>query len=209
MRPTFRIASAALALTAVACAPAAKTDTEFQRDLQLASATTMDLAAPAVNPALLTLENAPAAAPAPAPVIQKAPEAPLAIQSEAPTVEATPEPDPAPVQESVETLTAPAPAPAPVESNEPVAVAPRPQPAPVVAAGGTGAGDYGRGGGVWGNGGGVIIRGGGVDGDHCIPRGRRGGVIFSGPVYVPRPLGGRGSAPSTPTIVRRAAVAPR
>ncbi len=206
MRATFRIASAALALTAAACAPAAKdtAQADFQRDLHLASATTMDLAAPEVNPALLTLETAPAAAPAPAKVVKKAPEASLAVQSETPTVEATPEPEPAPVEESQPVVTAPAPAPVPEESNEPVAVAPRPQPVPAIPARGTGTGDYGRGGGgVWG---GVIIRGGGVDGDHCIPRGRRGGVIHTSPIYIPRPLGGNGSAPSTPTIVRRTAI---
>jgi hypothetical protein len=210
MRAPIRIASAALALLAIACTPSAKQDAAndaFKRDLALASATNLDVAAPAVNPALLTLETAPAASPKPSKVVKKAESGPIAVQSEAPTVQAEPEPEPAVVEETMAVATTTAPAPAPVESNEPVAVAPRPTPVPAAPAGG---GDYGRGssGGVYGGGIGVVIRGGGVgDGDHCEIR-PRGGIIFRSPVYSPRPMAGtsnpgRIATPRGITIVRR------
>jgi len=206
MRALTKFAAAALTLTAVACAPSAKTDAskaDFKRDLQLASATNMDLAAPAVNPALLTLENAPGGAPERTKTIKQAESGDHAVQSEAPTVQAAPEPEPAPVEQVAEPVaTTVAPAPVPVESNEPVAVAPRPQPAPAMPAGGMGSGDYGRGGGVFGGGVGVVIRGGGVgDGDHCEIR-PRGGIIYRSPVYSPRPLSGT-SSPTTPRSMPR------
>lgn len=191
MRAPTRLAFAVLTISAAACSKAPRTDSasdDFKRDLQLASATNMDMAAPAVNPALLTLETAKRGTPEPRKTIRKAPEGDHAVTSEAPTVEATPEPAPAPVEEAQPVAQAPAPAPVPEETNEPVAVAPRPTPPPTMPAGGAGAGDYGRGGGVFGGGVGVVIRGGGVgDGDHCEIR-PRGGIIFRSPVYVPRTL---------------------
>jgi len=195
MRTTTVLATAMLALGAAACtsspAKTAKNDA-FSADLKLASATTMDLAAPKVNPALLTaLETAPRRAPEPAPTLKKG-DGEHAVHSEAPTVEAAPEPTPAAVEETEPVATAVAPAPAPEPINEPVAVAPRPTPPASLPAAGTGAGDYGTGGGVFGGGIGVVIRGGGVDGDHCEIRPRRGGVmrgpVMRGPVYVPRPV---------------------
>jgi len=192
MRTPVRVAMTLLAIGTAACAPAAKTDSasdDFKRDLQLASATNMDLAAPAVNPALMTsLETAPGGTPAPAKTLKKHADGDHAAPSEEPTVQAAPEPEPAPVEESQPVTQAPAPAPVPVESSEPVAVAPRPMPVPAMPAGGSG--EYGRGSGVFGGGvGTVVIRGGGVGDDHCDPHGRRGGIIFRSPVYVPR-LGG-------------------
>lgn len=199
MRAPITVAAAILAISAGACASAGKPDAakdDFKRDLQLASATNMDLAAPAVNSALLTaLETAPAAAPEPARSLKKA-AGDRAVQSETPTVQAEPGPEPEPVEETQPVAQAPAPAPVPEVINEPVAVAPRPQPTPAIPAGGVGSGDYGRGGGVFGGGIGVVIRGGGVDGDHCEIRGRRGGgIIYRSPVYSPRPLGPATSVP--------------
>lgn len=202
MRTPIKLATAVLAFSSAACATA-KTDSasdDFKRDLQLASATNMDLAAPAVNSALLTsLETAPGGAPTPAKTIKRHADGDRAVHSDAPTVEATPEATAAPAEEAQPVAQAPAPAPVPVETNEPVAVAPRPQPAPVTPAGGMGAGDYGRGGGVFGGGPGSVIRGGGAGDDHCDPHGRRGGgIIFRSPVYVPR---GVASAPTTVIVM--------
>jgi hypothetical protein len=190
MRITTVLATTMLGLGAAACtSSSAKTASKdaYSDDLKLASATTMDLATPKVNPALLTsLETAPRGAPKRAPTLKKG-AGEQALPSEAPTVEAAPEPTPAAVEETKPVATTVAPAPAPEPNNEPVAVAPRPTPAASLPTGGVGAGDYGRGGGVFGGGIGVIIRGGGVgDDDHCEIRPRRGGVM-RGPVYVPRP----------------------
>lgn len=201
MRTTTKLATLATTILAaglVACGTSGKSDIaakdDFKRDLRLASATNMNLASPKVDPALLTLETAPRGAPQPTPTLKKA-AGPKAVRSEAPTVEAAPEPEPAAVEEETPVATTEAPAPA-LESTEPVAVAPRPAPVPAMPAGGAGAGDYGSGGGVFGGGIGVVIRGGGVDGDRCEihPR-RRGPVIYTSPVYVPRPF--------TPRIGRR------
>jgi len=193
MRITTLLATTLLTLTAVGCASrgnsAAKGE-DFTRDLQLASATSMDLASPKVDPSLLTLENAPRRAPEPTRTARQA-EGEQVVPAEEPTVAATPEPEPAAAQEPEPVATTSAPAPAPVETSEPVAVAPRPTPPAAIPAGGTGAGDYGRGGGVWGTGTGVVIRGGGVHGDNCeLHRPGRGGtIIFSSPVYRPPGVG--------------------
>ena len=192
MRAPTKLSLALMALSAAACATGAKTDgtaaaDDFKRDLQLASATNMSLAGPAVNSALLTsLETAPGGAPKAAKVIKEAETGDRAVHSEAPTVTAAPEPTPAPVEETTQpVVTAQAPAPVPVETDEPVAVAPRPMPAPVMGSGQR-AGDYGVGGGVLG-GAGSVIRGGGVGGDHCDTHGRGGlGVIFRSGVFVPQ-----------------------
>jgi len=211
MRTTV-LAATMLAFGAVACSSTGKESANkdaFSNDLKLASATTMDLAAPKVNPALLTtLETAPHSAPERAPTLKKG-EGERAVQSEAPTVAAEPEPTPAAVDETEPVATAVAPAPVPEETNEPVAVAPRPTPAAVIPAGGAGAGDYGRGGGVFGGGIGVVIRGGGVDGDHCQPRGRRGGGVYTGPIYVPRPTAPvSGGSTVRPRMIRIATTRP-
>jgi hypothetical protein len=210
---TIVLTATMLALGAVACSSggskSANTD-DFSADLKLASATTMDLAAPKVNQALLTsLETAPHSAPERAPVIKKAPEGDRVVQSEAPTVAAEPEPTPAAEQEVEPVATVVAPAPVPEESTEPVAVAPRPTPAATVPAGGRGAGDYGTGGGVFGGGIGVVIRGGGVGDDHCVPRRRGGTGIYTGGIFVPRPTAPvAGGTVVRPRVVR-VAVSPR
>ena len=201
MRTTTKLAALAtmiLAAGLVACGTSGKSGTaakdDFKRDLELASATNMNLAAPKVDPALLTFETALRGAPLPAPTLKKA-AGPKVVRSEAPTVEAAPEPEPVAVEEAAPVVTTVARAPVPEPTPEPVAVAPRPTPAATQPGGGAGIGDYGRGGGVFGGGIGVVIRGGGVDGDNCDLR-RRGGptIIYRSPVYVPRPL--------TPTVGR-------
>jgi hypothetical protein len=187
---TVKLSIAALALTAglVACGTERSSDAsdqDLQRDLQLADATTMNLATPRVDSALLnSMETKPLAAPQPTKTVRKS-EGTRAVQSEAPTVMATPDVDVAALDDSevVETESV---APVLEESSEPVAVAPRPAPV-VVQAGG--AGDYGTGGGIFGGGrGGVVIRGGGVDGDNCELHRGRGGVHTSRPgIYIPAP----------------------
>jgi hypothetical protein len=190
----FSIAAISLLVGISACrdsqaADAAKQD-DFKRDLQLASSTTMDLAAPKVNPSLLTLENQPKGAPIASKVVKKG-AGNRAVHSHTPTVRATPDVDVAAVDETSNVTQTVATAPVPEPTSEPVAVAPRPQPV-VVQNGGSG-GDYGtgsNGGGVLGGGGGiggVVIRGGGVDGDNCEihpGRGRYPGRTGGG-VYIP------------------------
>jgi hypothetical protein len=191
----MKISLAALALTtgilACADAPAAETkNTDLQRDIELASATTMNLAAPRIDSSLLnSMETQPQGTPEVARTVRRGAGS-RAVRSETPTVRATPVVEVAELEESEEVPTV-AVAPAPEESSEPVAVAPRPAPA-VIPTGGEGGGDYGtsgNGGGIFGGGsgnGGVVIRGGGVDGDNCElhRRGRNGGI--AGPVFYPR-----------------------
>jgi hypothetical protein len=161
---------------------------DFKSDLQLASST-VDLASPKVDPALLnSLETKPQGAPQVAKTIKKGAGS-RAVRSKTPTVRATPETDLAASDENSNDVNVVETAPVPEPTQEPVAVAPRPSPQPVVVDAGDGGGDYGRsgnGGGIFGPGGGiggVIIRGGGVDGDHCEPHGTRGGI--GGPIYLP------------------------
>lgn len=199
MRTTMKLSISTLAVFALfalatgiaACSDARATETaqadELKRDLELASATTMKLAGPAVNPALLnTMETQPMSAPTPATSVKRG-AGTRAVRSNAPTVLAAPESEAAD-ETSVE-LEALASAPMP-DVSEPVAVAPRPT-APEVIATSLPAGDYGTGsggGGVFGGGGGrggVVIRGGGVHGDNCELHRRPRGTTSRGPVYVP------------------------
>ncbi|MGH7677319.1 MAG: hypothetical protein ACRENU_02555 [Gemmatimonadaceae bacterium] len=184
-RTKVSIAALALATGLAACADKGSTSAEqdLQRDLQLATASTMNLATPRVDSSLLnSMETKPAATPQPAPTVRRGAGS-RAVRSEAPTVLATPDVDVAAVAESNE-AEAESIAPAP-ESSEPVAVAPRPAPVVIPASG-----DYGTGsgGGIFGGGSGtgVVIRGGGVDGDNCeLHRRPRGVPTSRGPVYVP------------------------
>jgi hypothetical protein len=184
-----------------ACAGKGATDTakkdDFSRDLQLASSTSLDLATPKVNPALLTsLETKPQGAPQAASTVKKG-AGNRAIRSHNPTVRATPELDVAAVDENSDQVTQIAEAPV-ATTNEPVAVAPRPSPTPVIVQAGDGSGDYGtsgNGGGIFGPGGGlggVVIRGGGVDGDHCELHGTGRGGTMRRPVYIPGPISSGG-----------------
>jgi hypothetical protein len=191
MTRSLSIGALAVAAGLAACGDSRSTDTsDIERDLQLASASTMNLAAPRVDPALLTsLETKPQGAPERAATVKRGPGT-RAVRSEAPTVEATPDVDVAAVHEVEQEVQTESVAPEAEPTNEPVAVAPRP--APVVVQAGN-AGDYGTSGGIFGGGGvgGVVIRGGGVDGDNCElhRRGRGGSVLgggtIRGPVYSP------------------------
>ena len=192
---TLKLALPALAVVAAAACGDARandaTQNELKRDLELASATTMKLATPAVDSALLSaMETKPLRAPEPSTVVRRG-AGTRAVRSETPTVEAEPELDLAAEGESEVTETVAA-APAPEPITEPVAVAPRPQPA-IIQTGG--AGDYGvgtggmggGGGGMGGGGGGVVIRGGGVHGDNCEIHRRGGGGIYTrGPLIIPQ-----------------------
>ena len=187
MRSTMKLSLASLAFAAgvSACGDAKATEasSELARDLELASST-VALAAPKVDSALLgNMETKPQATQEEAPVVKKG-AGPRAVRSKTPTVRATPETEVAAaeeVQEEVEVMDI---APAPEETSEPVAVGPRPQPV-VLNTGGSG--DYGAGnGGVYGGGVGVVIRGGGVDGDNCELH-RRGGTRSRGPIWIPSP----------------------
>lgn len=175
---------------------------DFSRDLQLASSS-VDLAAPAVNPAnLSTLETQPSSAPTKAAVVKKAPSGNKAVRSKTPTVHAAPVQEVAATDESNESetvVTAPAPDPTP----EPVAQAPQPAAIPTDVGGGDG--DYGtsgNGGGIFGPGNGpigTVIHGGGVGDDNCDPAtdGRYPGRARR-PVYIPNPGGmGAGRFPTS------------
>ena len=192
------IAALSLAVGLSACRDGQAADVaqqdDFKRDLQLASSTTMDLAAPKVNPALLTLsETKPNGAPQTSKVVKKG-AGNRAVRSHTPTVRAKADVDVAAVEETNDVVQTIAEAPVPEPTNEPVAIAPRPQPVSIPAT--VSGGDYGTGssgGGVFGGGGGiggVVIRGGGVDGDNCeihTGRGRYPGRVggIGGPVYIP------------------------
>jgi hypothetical protein len=193
MTRSLSIGALAVAAGLAACADSRSTDTsDIERDLQLASASTMNLAAPRVDPELLTsMETRPPGAPERASTVKRG-AGTRAIRSETPTVEATPDVDVAAVDEVEADVQTESVAPEAEQTNEPVAVAPRP--APVVVQAGN-AGDYGTSGGIFGGsgGGGVVIRGGGVDGDNCeLHRRGRGGQV----------LGGRGPVYSPPTVPR-------
>ena len=211
-----------VAVVLAACSGAKSTQAsdkdDFKSDLQLASST-VDLAAPKVDPLLLnSLETKPQGAPQAAKTLKKG-AGPRAVHSRTPTVRATPETDVAATDDNSDAVNVVETAPVPEPTQEPVAVAPRPSPTPVVVDAGDGSGDYGRsgnGGGIFGPGGGiggVIVRGGGVDGDHCEPHGTRGGI--GGPIYMPVPIiprtggifvgggiGSRGGRTSTGTVSR-------
>lgn len=217
MQKTIKLSIAALLVGAglSACAGKGSTDTakqeDFSRDLQLASATTMNLATPRVDQALLTsLETKPQGSPQAATPVRRG-AGNRAVRSQTPTVRATPEMDVATVDDNTEQVNVAIEAPVVEPTSEPVAVAPRPSPVPVTTTAGNGGGDYGtsgNGGGIFGPGGGiggVVIRGGGVDGDHCEiqgtggRRGRASRPTYGGPIYLPMPTrtGGTGGGIGT------------
>lgn len=187
------LASLALATAFVACSDARATESaqdDLKRDLELASATTMNLAGPRIDPSLLnSMETAPLSAPEPATTVRRGAGS-RALRSQTPTVEAAPESEAA--DEEVGELESLAEAPVP-DIREPIAVAPQP-PVPVVVS--APAGDYGTGsgggtggifvgnGGIFGGGGrGAVLRGGGVHGDNCdLHRSPR---VARGPIYRP------------------------
>jgi hypothetical protein len=202
VRTPRRLSLVPLTLLAIAaCTRGGKSnaagDVDLQRDLKLASTSTLDLATPRVNPAnFRDMETAPKGAPEPSKHVVKDP-GPLAVASSAPELKAAPAPIVAVTQDVPQVQTV-ATAPVPVPNLDPIATVPRPGATSVVTDN-SGGGEYGRspdGGGIFGGmgrPGGVIIRGGGVDGDHCEPQGRRPGVYipsFPGGAPVPtRPTG--------------------
>lgn len=175
---------------------------DLQRDLKLAATSTMQMPAPAVDPANFNdLETRPPSAPRPATHLVKAP-GPRAIASRTPELKAAAIPEVAATTDAPQVQTV-AQAPTPEPTLDPVARMPRRGAGPVEhAPARTGAsGDADRGQGAWGIIGpviGVVIRGGDVDGDNCEPhgaRGRRPGI------YV-QPAGGIGTATRFPTFPR-------
>lgn len=191
MRAVVKVALASLAVVAIAgvvaaCSDAGATesrDPELQRDLELASATTMNLALPPVDSAILTsLEVPPLSATERARVARPGSErrAPRGSPGTGASDAARSPGAGEDAAEEVAQSTVP-------ETSEPAAVLPLPTPAP---AGGV-AEDYGTGGGIFGDGSdrgrggvGVVIRGGGVDGDNCELHRRRPRPA-RGPIYVP------------------------
>lgn len=179
---------------------AARDDVDLQRDLKLAATSTIDLAAPRVNPANFDrLETAPQSELREAKRLRKSTGS-KAAPSASPDLRATAIPE-AVADDHVPQVETVAQAPAPIENSDPVATVPRPSSAPQDP-GKAGDGDGGpRGqGGVFGGIGpiiGVVIRGGGVDGDHCEPHGpgRTPGV------YLPPP-GGYGGSTRFPVFPR-------
>ncbi len=182
---------------------AAGNDVDLQRDLKLAATSTIDLAAPPVNPANFNrLETAPQIELQVSTHLRKS-TGPKAVSSKTADLRASAIPQAAATDDvpQVETI---AQAPVPVVNSDPVASVPRPSTTPRDP---VGAGDYGprgQGGGVFGGMGpviGVVIRGGGVDGDHCEPHGR--GRVPG--VYLPEPggYGGTSRFPAFPHGGRR------
>ncbi len=175
-------------------------DVDLQRDLKLAATSTMNLAAPPVNPANFNrLETAPQTE-LQASVSLRKDRGPKAAASKSPNLRGSPIPEAAATQ-SVPTFVAVAQAPVPIAAADPVATVPQSSEHPQEP-GGTGKGDFGhtdKGSGIFGGVGpiiGVVIRGGGVDGDHCEPHGP--GVRVPG-VYLPPP-GGFGGTTRFPAI---------
>jgi hypothetical protein len=171
-------------------------DGDLQRDLKLASATSIELAPIGNSVATVSaIEAPPAASPAPATKPKRSSRGTRALRSPRPTVKAAPEPEVAESSEESETTEVAESAGAPTEATE-VAPAeggvalPRPTAIPVSypggVGGGMGGGDIGGSTGSGTDGGwggrGTVIRGGGVDGDHCQIH---NGGIFVGrrPVY--------------------------
>jgi len=171
---------------------------DLQRDLKLASTTTMNLPALAVNPANFnSLETAPQSAPRIAKHLVKA-HGPKAIASVMPDLHASQIPTAS--TNTVPQVQTVAPAPAPAYANDPVASVPRSGSA-AQGPSDIGSGDYGRSRSGAGSGNGVgpipgvVIRGGGMDGDHCEPHGGRGRIPG---IYLPNP-GGVGGGSRFPT----------
>jgi hypothetical protein len=166
---------------------AATSDGDLQRDLKLASSTTLELAPVGHSVATISsLEASPTATPEPTVRPKRSSSGSRAIRSRAAVVRAAPEPE---VSESIDEESQTTDVASAGASTEATVVAPaeggvalpRPTASPVSFPGagvGTAGGDVDGsqgtgGGGVYGGGGGgvygggTVIRGGGMDGDHC------------------------------------------
>jgi hypothetical protein len=171
---------------------AATSDGDLQRDLKLASSTTLELAP--VGHALATIssiEALPAATPERTVRPKRSASGSRANRSRSRVVRAAPEPEVAASTEESQTTevtelagaATQATLEAPAEGGG-VAL-PRPSAIPVAYPdAGTVDGSGSSGGGIMGGIFGTVIRGGGVDGDHCqIHGGRGGGRIYAPPIY--------------------------
>lgn len=209
MTAPARLSALALLAIVAACAggdgAAPAVDADLQRDLQLASTSSIALAPTTAN--LTQLETAPPAAEIEAPTPKRAPEGPRRVRSEQPTEAAEPVTEVAAGTDAGSAEVAPRPValesePAEEAATDVAVALPRPVPAniPVATTGtgnvgdgnvGTGRGTGGGGWGVWG----VVMRGGGVGGvDDCEIHDRRnrgGGTIYRRP---PSSSGGGGVA---------------
>jgi hypothetical protein len=171
-------------------------DGDLQRDLKLASTTSLELA-PAGIPltTVSAIEAPPAATPERATRPKASPRGPRVVRSRAPSVAAAPEPEVAAAEEESEsTSTADlASAEAEAEASAPAAGGvPLPRPTAIPVSYPTGSGDAG----TYDPGPGTVIRGGGIDPDHCQIHTRRGGGRVYPPIFRPRgpSLGDRVSA---------------
>jgi hypothetical protein len=164
--PTAVLATAAVVgVSRNGRAVAATSDGDLQRDLELASSTTIELA-PLGQPlaTVSSIEAPPEATPKRTTRPKRSPSGSRAVRSRAPVVRAAPEPEVAESSEESETTEstqlADASTEAVVEAPAPGGVElPRPTAIPVsFPTGGAGAGTYDPG---------TVIRGGGIDPDHC------------------------------------------
>lgn len=171
---------------------AATSDGDLQRDLKLASATSLELAPAGRGLATVSsIEASPLASPERSVRPKRSSSGTRALRSRKPTVKAAPEPEPAEAVEESETSVVAESAGASTEATAVAAAEggvalPRPTAIPVSypgtgggSAGGDVDGSHGTGGGVYG--GPVIRGGGGGDGDPC----RIHGGVFGGrpPIY--------------------------
>lgn len=183
-------------------------DGDLQRDLQLASTETIELA-PLGQPlaTISAIEAPPSRTPVRSVRPKRSTSGSRVVRSRTPTVTAAPEAQLAESEEAdesdVSTDLAEASPDADVEASVAGGVAlPRPTAIPVVFPGG------GEGEGTYDPGPGTVIRGGGIDPDHCQIHGRRGGRVYGPPIYR-QPRGPsladriRGSQPSRPTTSDR------
>ena len=203
-KPTILAVVIPLAIAASSCSRptrvASGNDVDLQRDLQLASTSTLKLANSTVDPAKFgRLETQPQSAPQVASHLRKG-AGPKAITSRTPDLKATLIPQVAAL--NISQIQTEAPAPALTPTMDPVATLPAPGSAPGLP-GTDGVGDAngqgdGNSSGGYGPRIGVVIRGGGVDGDHCEPHGR--GPLVPG-IYAP-PIGGFGGTTRFPTFPR-------
>jgi hypothetical protein len=205
--PTAVLAAAVVVGVSGRSQTAATLDGDFQRDLNLASTTSLELP-PAGIP--LATVSAIEASPAPTPVRSTRPKVsnrgPRVVRSRAPTVTAAPEPEAAAEEESAVTTTELAEGEAEADAAAPApggVALPRPTAIPVAYP--TGSGDAG----TYDPGPGTVIRGGGIDPDHCqIHDRRRGGRVYppifrqpSGPSLGDRIRGARTSSGSRPESI--------
>jgi hypothetical protein len=174
-------------------------DGDLQRDLQLASASSLELAPTSHAVATVSPIEAPSeAAPERATRPKRSSTGTRALRSRKPVVHAAPEPEvaaaseeaqPSEVTDVATSADATAQTPAGLSADAGGVALPRPTAVPVSYP--AGGGDSG-GGGILGGIFGAVIRGGGVDGDHCQIH--RGNSRPSTPPIYRQPIGGLGGS---------------